>query len=265
MKTTDYPSSITEAEFEQIKPCLNSRRRSKWKMLNIINAIFYLCDGGIKWRSLPHDFGVPWPTVYWYFQKWVQQGVWQAVNDPLVMLQRVAKGANAVPSFAVLDSQSIANAATASEETGLDMGKKTKGRKRLLVVDSQGYLVDVRVVSAAHHDGTIGLQWGWQGGRKLPLLTAVERLYGDTHFGGRFKKVIEEMCGVEVITTHEQIGVTKEGMKLHKKRWVVERTFAWELCSRRLTRDFERKPEHAEAFCFISSINRMFRNPVNIN
>ena len=129
-----------------------------------------------------------------------------------------------------------------------------------MVVDSQGHLLSVRVVSAGCHDGTAALRWWQQGLKTIPLLTDIERIYGDRHFGGKFKKGVEAKQGVEVITSHEQIGVTKDGMKLHKKRWVVERTIAWELCSRRLARDFERKPQHAEAFCYISSISRILRN-----
>ena len=260
MKSTEYPSSLTEAEFMQIKPCLMVKRRSKWPLLNILNAILYICNGGIKWRDVPHDFEVPWQTVYWYFRKWTGEGVWQAVNDQVVMLRRMEKGGMPSPSFAVIDSQTVHNTPTAIAQVGYDGGKKIKGRIRLLVVDSQGHLLCVRVVNAALHDGTAALKWWKQELKKTPLLQRVERLYGDTHFGGRFKEGIEKQKGVEVITSHEQIGVTKDGMRLHKKRWVVERTFAWELCSRRLTRDFERKPEHAEAFLYISSISRILRN-----
>lgn len=186
--------------------------------------------------------------------------MWQLVNDQVVMLRRIEKGGAPSPSFAVLDSQTVHNTATAVGEVGYDGGKKIKGRKRMMVVDSQGHLLCVRVVSAALHDGTAALKWWQKELKKLPLLQGVERLYGDTHFGGRFKKGVENANDVEVITSHQQIGVTKDGMKLHKRRWVVERTFAWELCSRRLTRDFERKPEHAEAFFYISSISRILRN-----
>lgn len=260
MKSTDYPSSLTEAEFKQIKPCLTVKRRSKWPLLNILNAILYVCNGGIKWRDVPHDFEVPWQTVYWYFRKWTEQGVWQLINDQVVMLRRIDKGGAPAPSFAVVDSQTVHNTPTAITQVGYDGAKKIKGRKRMMVVDSQGYLLCVRVVSAASHDGTAALKWWQQELKKMPLLSGVERLYGDRHFGGRFKKGVEKADGVEVITTHKQIGVTKDGMKLHKRRWVVERTFAWELCSRRLTRDFERKPEHTEAFFYISSISRLLRN-----
>ncbi len=127
-------------------------------------------------------------------------------------------------------------------------------------MDSQGHLLCVRVVSAGCHDATAALRWWQQTLKKTPLLASIERIYGDKHFGGRFKEGVEASQGVKVITSHEQIGVTNDGMKLHKRRWVVERTIAWELCSRRLTRDFERKPEHAEAFCYISSISRILRN-----
>lgn len=260
MKTTDYPGSLTEAQFEQIKPCLNVQRRSKWNLLNIVNAILYVCDGGVKWRNVPHDFGVPWQTVYWYFGKWSREGVWQAVNDGVVMLRRMDKGGAPAPSFAVVDSETVHNTATAIVEVGYDGGKKIKGRKRLFAVDSQGHLLCVRVVSAGCHDGTAALQWWQQELKETPLLSEVGRLYGDSHFAGKFKAGVEAEEGVKVITSHEQIGETSDGMKLHKKRWVVERTIAWELCSRRLARDFERKPEHAEAFCYISSISRILRN-----
>jgi putative transposase len=175
------------------------------------------------------------------------------------MLRRIEKGGAPAPSFAVVDSQTVHNTPTAGGEVGYDGGKKIKGRKRLLVVDSQGHLLSVRVVSAALHDGTAALRWWQKELRETPLLTGVERIYGDKHFGGRFKEGVETQA-IKVITAHEQIGVTKDGMKLHKRRWVVERTFAWELCSRRLARDFERKVEHAEAFFYISSISRILRN-----
>lgn len=260
MKSTEYCSSLTEAQFEQVKPCLNVKRCSKWDLLDIVNAILYIGDGGNKWRDVPHDFEVPWQTVYWYFWKWTRQGVWQLVNDQVVMLRRMAIGGEPAPSYAVLDSETVHNTATAIEEVGYDGGKKIKGRKRFFVADSRGHLLSVRVVSAACHDGTAALRWWQEELKQMPLLCNIERLYGDRHFGGRFKAVIEAEQDLRVITSHEQIGVTKDGMKLHKKRWVVERTIAWELCSRRLARDYERKPEHAEAFCYISSISRILRN-----
>ncbi|MBB1287032.1 IS5 family transposase [Flavisolibacter sp. BT320] len=260
MKQTEYCSSLTEAEFKEIRPCLSVKRHSKWPLLNILNAILYICDGGIKWRDVPHDFEIPWQTVYWYFRKWTDEGVWQLVNDQVVMLRRIKKGGAPAPYFAVVDSQTVHNTPTAIALVGFDGGKKIKGCKRLLVVDSQGHLLCVRVVSAALHDGTAALKWWKQELKKMPLLARVERLYVDRHFSGRFKKGVEKTQDIKVITAHVQFGVTKDGMKLHKRRWVVERTFAWELCSRRLARDFERKPEHAEAFCYISSISRILRN-----
>ena len=260
MKKTEYPSDLTEVQFEQIKPCLNVKRRSKWNLLHVVNAIVYVCDNGCKWRNLPHDFEVPWQSVYWYFHKWTAEGVWQGVNDSLVMLRRVDKGGEPAPSLAVVDSETVHNSATATEAVCVDGGKKIKGRKRLFAVDSQGHLLCVRVVPACHHDGTAALLWWRKEVRKAPLFKEVKRIYGDKHFGGKFKKGVETSSVIEVITSHEQITVTKDGMKLHKRRWVVERTIAWELCSRRLARDFERKPLHAEAFCYISSISRMLKN-----
>lgn len=139
------------------------------------------------------------------------------------------------------------------------MGKKIKGGKRLLVVASQGYLLCVRVVSAALHDGTAALKWRQQEGKKTPLLKEVVRIYGDTRWRPVQKRGRKNK-NIKVTTTHDQIGVTKDGMKLHKRRWVVEKTFAWELCSRKLARDFKRKPEHAEAVCYTSFLSRILQN-----
>ena len=86
----------------------------------IVNAIFYRCGEGIKWRALPHDFGIPWQTVYWYFRKWTKNGYWTAVNETLVMARRQSSGANALPSILVMDSQSVKNSPTATEVTGTD-------------------------------------------------------------------------------------------------------------------------------------------------
>ncbi len=58
MKKTDYPSDITGQELELVKPCLHSRRQSKWPLLSIVNALFYICREGIQWRALPGDFAL---------------------------------------------------------------------------------------------------------------------------------------------------------------------------------------------------------------
>jgi putative transposase len=160
----------------------------------------------------------------------------------------------------LLCSETVHNTATATGDGGVDAGKKSKGRKPFLVVHSQGHWLSVRVLSARCHNGTAALKWWPQELKKTPLLTGLKRMYGDRHLGGTFKEGVEADTTLKVIAPQEQIGVTKDGMKWHKKRRVVERTYAWERCSQRPTRDFKRKPRQAEAFCCISSISRILRN-----
>jgi putative transposase len=266
MKKTIYPSDITGQELELIKPCLNIRRQSKWPLLQLINAIFYICREGVQWRSLPQDFEVPWQTVYWYFSKWSRQGSWQAVNEQLVLVRRGRCGAQPLPSSLLIDSQTVANSPTATEHTGVDGGKRTKGRKRLLLTDSQGNLLSVLVFAAHRHDGATALQWWSETLTHTPLLSEAGTISGDQHFGGRFKQGVEKSSPVQVVAAMEPVTRTKQPhFTIYKKRWVVERTIAWETTSRRLARDYERKTLHAEAFLLISSVVRLLKNPVALN
>ena len=266
MKNTNYPSDITGQELKQIKPCLNIRRRSKWPLLQLVNAVFYICREGVQWRSLPRGFEVPWQTAYWYFRKWSGDGSWQAVNEQLVLVRRSRRGVSPLPHSLIIDSQTVANTPTATRHTGVDGGKRTKGRKRLLLTDSQGNLLDVRVFAAHRHDGATALQWWRETLSDAPMLGRVTTISGDQHFGGRFKHGVEAHSAVQVVVTRQLVDRTQEQhIPIHNRRWVVERTIAWQTTSRRLARDYERTPLHAEAFCLISSIVRMIKNPVALN
>lgn len=242
-------------------------RASKWPLLRIVNAIFYVCGEGIKWRALPGDFDVPWSTVYWYFSKWRAVGSWQALNDALVTERRLRGGAAALPTALVIDSQTVKNTATATRCVGVDGGKKTKGRKRLTITDGQGNLLATRVVEANRHDGAAAARWWAAILATWPLLCEVSVIYGDKHFGGRFKKTVEQGGGVRVRTPAEPVRkrTSHTKMTVHKNRWVVERTFAWTDNSRRLSKDYERLTEHSEAFMLISSSSRLIRNPIPLN
>ena len=266
MKKTVYPSDITGPELELIKPCLNIRRTSKWPLLHLVNAIFYICREGVQWRSLPQNFEVPWQTVYWYFSKWSGEGSWQAVNEQLVLIRRTGSGRAPLPHSLIIDSQTVANSPTATRETGVDGGKRTKGRKRLFLIDAAGNLLYVRVFAAHRHDGATALQWWADTLLHTPLLEQVATISGDQHFGGRFKQGVEKCSTVQVVVTRQLVDHTcEQHIPIHKRRWVVERTIAWETTSRRLARDYERKTLHAEAFCLISSIVRIIKNPAPLN
>jgi transposase len=124
----------------------------------ILNGIFYLTRSGGAWHLLPHDLP-PWRTVYHYFWTWRRTGVWQQIHDRLREQVREAAGRNAKPSAAILDSQSI-RISEAGGVRGYDGGKKIRGRKRHILVDTLGLLllVVVVVVTAANVQDRNGAQ-----------------------------------------------------------------------------------------------------------
>jgi transposase len=72
----------------------------------VLNAIYYRADNGVKWRNLPSDFPA-WQTVYTYFRTWVRLGVWEEINMALVKSVRQSVGREAEPSLTIIDSQSV--------------------------------------------------------------------------------------------------------------------------------------------------------------
>lgn len=105
-----YDTDLTDEEWEQIKPLLPPEKpQGKHREVDVqevLNAIFYRADNGIKWRALPSDFPA-WQTVYGYFRLGVRLGIWEQINGVLVRRVRTAEGRDADPSLAIIDTQSV--------------------------------------------------------------------------------------------------------------------------------------------------------------
>lgn len=121
---TNYPSDLTDEQWEVIKEFFPQGGSSTHHKRSLINGVLYLVDNGCKWRALPHDFP-PYSTVHSFYRRARISGLWEKVLDAVVEKIRVETGKNPMPSYGIVDSQSV-KTVYASEERGIDGGKKQK-------------------------------------------------------------------------------------------------------------------------------------------
>ncbi|MGW2710949.1 IS5 family transposase [Streptomyces sp. NPDC001356] len=220
----------------------------------MIDAVRYLVDNGIKWRAMPSDFP-PWPRVYAFFARWQDTGLVTELHDRLREAVRAGEGRSAEPSAQVVDSQSVkADATVTFGSRGFDAGKKIRGRKRHLLTDTLGLLLAVLVTPASVTDR--------DGARSLLPAAAgrfrrLARVWADGGYTGHLTDWTSRHLGLvlDIVRRSEDV----RGFQPLPRRWVVERSFAWFLRSRRLVRDYERRTDTSEAVIRWSMIALMNR------
>jgi putative transposase len=284
-----YATDLSDAEWRCVDPHLpGPKGRGRPKIHGsraILDAVFYVLKSGCPWRLLPKDFP-PWKSVYDWFRKWRIDGTWERLNAALREVLRARSGRNAQPGVGIVDSQSAkTTAGDGGEARGYDGGKKVRGRKRHLLVDTEGLVLKAKVHSAKVPDQD-GLRLLLQSARTE--LSRLKHLWLDAGYEGRGRRWAEEVLGlsVEVVRkppkpTPEKVAKiwaeewAKEGEKVDwqrlmpprgfrvlPRRWVVERTFSWLGQNRRMSKDYERLCASAEAFVYAAMIRLMVRRLV---
>ncbi|HSW46306.1 MAG TPA: IS5 family transposase [Phycisphaerae bacterium] len=254
MEGTIYPTDLTDEQWELIRPYIPRSKSGTRKggrpptdVRMVVNGLMYLVRTGCAWRMLPRDFG-PWPTVHHYYRTWRGDGTLQKVYDALRRKVRIQAGRKPSPPR---------RSSTAGGENrgnrgarGYDAGKKIKGRKRPIVVDTLGLILAVVVHAADIQDR--------DGAELVParLVGRFSRLKWIRADGGYAGKMIEwtYQLGCWVLQIVKR-GDDVTGFVVLPKRWIVERTFAWFNRYRRLSKDYETLPKSSDSMIYPAMIH----------
>lgn len=270
-----YGCCLTDAEWALVADLFEHRAGGRGMppqldRRTLVDACCYVLRTGCAWRLLPRSFPA-WPTVYKSFSRWAAQGVFESMQDRLRQQWRERLGRQAQPSAAVLDSQSTRYSPQGGE-AGFDAGKKVKGRKRHLVVDTLGLLLAVTVSAASVQDrdgapAVVALACA-----KVPSLKV---LFVDGAYSGSCAQALQAAHGLDVqVVRHPGNGnahvfldtntaqtppVVPKGFVPLPMRWVVERTHAWGERCRRLVMHHDRKITTSAAWVWFAQAQILLR------
>lgn len=247
-----YASDTSDAEWRLIEPFMPPQpalgRKRTTDLRAVIDALFYLLQSGCQWALLPKDFP-PRSTVHYYFKRFCRDDTWARIHDALYRQTRDLEGREESPTHAIIDSQSVKTGPDARDHVGFDAGKKVKGRKRHILVDTLGLILRAEVHGAGLQDRDGAALVFDRLTNRFPF---IEAICADGGYQGP-KVQAASPRPVEIVKRNQT------GFEVLPKRWIVERTFAWLGINRRLARDFERFSATALAFIQTAMIKLMTR------
>ena len=128
------------------------------------------------------------------------------------------------------------------------------GRKRHVLVDTQGCLLGLLVLAADVSDQVGAWLLLALCAASLPLLL---KLWADQAYRGIVAPAQTHYgLAVEIVAKPPE----PRGFRVLPKRWIVERSLSWFSRGRRLKLDYERDPAYSEAWIYVASIHRMLKH-----
>jgi transposase len=246
---------LSDSQWEGIKNFLNTERKRKIDLREVVDAIRYIVRCGIQWRALP-SYYPKWKSVYYYFCKWEADGTIMRINTWVNAQDRKNTDREEKPSLILIDSQSVKLVPMIRQDRGFDVNKKVNGRKRQFLVGTGGRIWDACAHAANVYDAD---------GASL-LLDPIHMAYWDerckkvltdTHYRGTFSVMLaDEKEGKIAFEISAKLS-DKPGFEVLPIRWAVERTISWTNFYRRLVKDFERTVENSAAWVIWANISLM--------
>ena len=226
--------------------------KSPKDIFEVFNGIFYVAKTGCQWNMLPRSYP-SWRTCYNFFRKWTDAGIFVKIpgSMPAVARRRLRRKPDA--TVVVVDSQNVRSGLPQSEK-GIDGGKKIKGIKRHVCVDSQGLPMNVAITPANVYDSQAA-----DGLIRNTILKYqdIKLIKADNGYCGRLVELLKETLDITLECVKSNFDTSE--FKPISGRWVVERTFAWLDNFRRLCRNYERYLQTAQGMTFIGCVMFLLR------
>ena len=218
------------ATIDIIDPPPQTGRPRLWSTLVMLQALWWLCRAGSAWKLLPEVYP-PRQTIGSRLERWRRLKVLERALALVNGCLRLARGRKWRPSAGILDTQSVRTGGPQRGPRGYDAAKRVKGRKRVLLVDTEGLVHAIQLVPASVQ------------GRDTPAVlepelatSSLRKVWADLGFAGERAAAPMIRCGIDL----ELVGRKgKTGFVVEAKRWRVEQTFGVLGRYRRLLVDHE--------------------------
>ncbi|MCF8068248.1 MAG: IS5 family transposase [Desulfobacterales bacterium] len=239
---------LTNEQWTRIEPIIlkttpekDPRGRKPKPPRDLLNGILWILRTGAPWKDMPSRYP-PYQTCHRRFQEWTERGTFQEI------LYELAKDLYERGKIDIRETFIDGSFAPAKKGVfAVGKTKRGKGTKIMAIADASGFPVAACVESASPHE--VKLVEKTIDSSFTPY--APEKIIGDKAYDSDplDKKLMEDRC-IELVAPHKanrKKAKTQDGRKLrpYRRRWKIERLFAWLQNFRRLVVRYE---YHAQNF-----------------